>query len=75
MTYGHIIVGAHVTGVCSAGSADFVRGLGADEVRDYAGEGWLKAGDGFDVILDTCGATSFARCRRAPPVSDRLEVP
>ena len=33
-------LGAHVVGVCSAANAAFVRGLGADDVVDYAARGF-----------------------------------
>jgi NADPH:quinone reductase-like Zn-dependent oxidoreductase len=44
--------GAHVTAVCSARNADFVRALGADEVLDYAVADYTRGEGRFDVILD-----------------------
>ncbi len=55
---GHIAVqlgkamGAHVTGLASAGHLDLVRELGADEAIDYRAPGELGR---FDVVLDTVG--------------------
>jgi len=59
-------LGARVTGVCSAGNADYVRTLGADAVVDYAMTDWTR-GDGghHDVILDAACASDFGRARRA----------
>ena len=57
--------GAEVTAVCSARNADLVRSLGADHVIDYAVEDFTRRGDHYDVIFDTIGASSFARCRGA----------
>ncbi len=44
--------GAHVTAVCSARNADFVRALGADEVIDYEVTDYTRGEGRFDVILD-----------------------
>lgn len=55
--------GAAVTGVCSAGKLDFVRGLGADAVLDYTREDFTAAGAAYDVILDILGKSSFAQCK------------
>ena len=57
-------LGAHVVGVCSAGNADWVRALGADEVVDYAREDFTRRDDRFDVVFDAAGASSFAAARR-----------
>jgi len=48
-------MGARVTAVCGAPNFDFVRGLGADECRDYASDDCPHDGDLFDVVLDTVG--------------------
>ncbi len=51
------IAGAHVTAVTDAARADWVRGLGADEVVDRRPR--LGAlGAGFDVVLDAPGVLS-----------------
>jgi NADPH:quinone reductase-like Zn-dependent oxidoreductase len=57
--------GAHVTAVCGARNFDFVRGLGADDVRDYATDDLPRAGDSFDLIFDTVGKSRPWRWLRA----------
>lgn len=63
-------LGARVTGVCSAGNADYVRTLGADAVIDYATTDWTRGEDGgpgggrYDVVLDAACASDFVRARR-----------
>jgi NADPH:quinone reductase-like Zn-dependent oxidoreductase len=48
-------LGAHVTGVCSAGKAEFVRSLGADDVIDYAKTPIDEIDREFDVVIDIGG--------------------
>ncbi len=56
--------GAHwVVGVCSSGNADFVRGLGADQVVEYGSEDFTS--QQWDVIIDCIGNRSDAEIRRA----------
>ena len=55
--------GAHVTAVCSTGNAELVRSLGAHEVVDYTREDFTHNGDTYDIVFDTAGKSSFARCR------------
>jgi NADPH:quinone reductase-like Zn-dependent oxidoreductase len=55
---------AYVVAVCSAGNAEFVRTLGADEVVDYAREDFTRRADRFDVIFDAACASTFAASRR-----------
>ena len=57
--------GAEVTAVCSARNADLVRSLGADHVIDYAVDDFAQRFGHYDVIFDTIGASSFARCHGA----------
>jgi NADPH:quinone reductase-like Zn-dependent oxidoreductase len=57
-------MGATVSGVCSAGNADFVRSLGADEVIDYAREDFAAGGRRFDAVMDTHGNAPYSRSRR-----------
>jgi len=57
-------LGTHVVGVCSAGNAEFVRGLGADEVIDYAREDFARRDDRFDVVFDVAATSSFAAAKR-----------
>jgi len=57
-------LGTHVTGVCSAANAEFVRGLGADQMIDYARSDFTKRSDRFDVVFDAAGASSFDAAKR-----------
>jgi NADPH:quinone reductase-like Zn-dependent oxidoreductase len=64
-------LGAHVVAVCSAGNADFVRSLGADEVVDYAKDDFTRRDDRFDVVFDAASASSFVDSRRVLTESGR----
>jgi NADPH:quinone reductase-like Zn-dependent oxidoreductase len=55
--------GADVTAVCNSRNFDLVRSLGADEVIDYTQDDFTKNGQSYDVIFDSVGKQSFARCR------------
>jgi len=55
--------GATVTGVTSAGNADFVRHLGASRVIDYAVSDVRALSDRFDVVFDAVGNLSIATGR------------
>lgn len=55
---------AHVTAVCSAGKADFVRALGADKVLDYRQDDFAGSGP-YDVIVDIGGNATLRRLRQA----------
>ena len=59
------VLGAHVTGVCSAAKSDLVRSIGADDVLDYARVDFTRTGQRYDVILDMIGDRPLGRCRRA----------
>jgi NADPH:quinone reductase-like Zn-dependent oxidoreductase len=54
--------GAEVTGVTSAGNAELVHGLGADRVIDYATTDFAREQRVYDLVMDTVGNASFARC-------------
>lgn len=56
------LLGAHVSASTSARNQDLVRGLGADEVLDYASERPLGAGD-YDLVLDCFGKLRAAQVR------------
>jgi NADPH:quinone reductase-like Zn-dependent oxidoreductase len=58
-------LGAEVTGVCSTGSVDLVRSLGADHVIDYTSEDFTAGGPRYDVILDNVANRPLRECRRA----------
>jgi NADPH:quinone reductase-like Zn-dependent oxidoreductase len=62
-----------VTATASVRDREFVSGLGADQVIDYADERFEDHVDGADVVLDTVGgdtqARSWRRCARAAPWS------
>ena len=53
--------GAHVTATTSARNAGLVRSLGAERVIDYTAQDFTAEDIGYDLILDTAGATTFAR--------------
>jgi NADPH:quinone reductase-like Zn-dependent oxidoreductase len=64
--------GAEVTAVCSAANEPLVRSLGASHVVDYAREDFATSGKTWDVILDTVGNCSVARCLPALAPGGRL---
>ncbi len=57
-------LGANVVAVCGAANADFVRGLGADEIVDYARADFTRRADRFDVVFDAACVSSFTAARR-----------
>jgi len=57
-------LGAAVDGVCSAPNIELVRSLGAGQVFDYTADDFTKIAAGYDMVLDTVGATSLAKCRK-----------
>ena len=64
-------MGARVTATCSARNAELVRGLGADEVLDYAGDG-ATGGPRYDVIFGAVNTLPISRWRRALPPGGRI---
>lgn len=60
-------IGAKVFTTVRAANAEFVRGLGADEVIDYEKEDYVDAimrltgGQGVDVVFDTIGGDTLSR--------------
>lgn len=66
--------GAHVTAVASAGKADLVRSLGADEVLDYVRTDITEVGGRFDAILDIAGNRPVAALRRVLAATGTLVI-
>jgi NADPH:quinone reductase-like Zn-dependent oxidoreductase len=58
------LLGAEVTGVCSAKNADLVRSLGADHVVDYAKEDYSTHTGRYDVIFDSVSNHSLFAMER-----------
>ena len=56
------ILGAEVTGVCSAAKAARVRALGAEAVLDYRTEAFTDRKGEWDVIFDLAGSAPVAAC-------------
>ena len=53
--------GAYVIATCSAGNADFVRSLGADEVIDYRAGPFEETVGDIDLVVDTVGGDILTR--------------
>ena len=58
------LLGAQVTGVCSAKNVELVTKLGADHVIDYTKEDYTKNPIQYDIVFDTVGKSSFRKCQR-----------
>ena len=54
-------LGAEVAATCSAANADYVAGLGATRVIDYANEDFAEALSDMDVVLDSMGGEVHRR--------------
>ncbi|HEA21099.1 MAG TPA: NAD(P)-dependent alcohol dehydrogenase [Pricia antarctica] len=57
-------LGAKVTGVCSTSNVDMVKSLGADHIINYTQTDFAKTGRTYDIIFDTVGKSSFAKCKK-----------
>ena len=57
--------GAHVTGVCSTGNVELVRGLGADEVVDYSRDPVPPRDGRYDVMFHLAGRVPLPAMRGA----------
>ncbi len=53
--------GAHVATTVSADDADYVRGLGADEVIDYKSQKFEAVVGDLDAVFDTVGGDTYER--------------
>ncbi|WP_342374020.1 NAD(P)-dependent alcohol dehydrogenase [Myxococcus stipitatus] len=82
------ILGADVTGVCSARHVALVRELGASRVLDHGQTDFTRAAERYDVVFNTTFARTFLACRRVlartgryvtvaqpPPRMDRMLGP
>lgn len=58
------LAGARVTGVCSAGKAEVVRGLGAHAVLDYRQRDVTDGDLRYDAVIDTAGRRPLRALRR-----------
>lgn len=54
-------LGAHVATTARSSDAEKVRALGADEVVDYTKADFAEVLSGYDVVLDSLGATSLEK--------------
>jgi len=54
--------GAEVTAVCSASNFPLVKSLGADHLINYTKEDFTKNQLQYDIIYDTVGKVSYAKC-------------
>jgi NADPH:quinone reductase-like Zn-dependent oxidoreductase len=57
-------LGAEVTGVCSTGSVDLVRSIGADHVIDYTLDDLTLSAQRYDVVFDCVGNRPLSAWRR-----------
>ena len=64
---------ATVTGVCSTGSVDLVRDLGADEVIDYSIDDFAGSGP-YDLIIDNVGNRSSRVYKNALTERGRIVI-
>lgn len=55
-------MGAKVTGVTSTRNIGLVQSLGPHALIDYTRQDFATADETYDIIADTVGASSFARC-------------
>jgi NADPH:quinone reductase-like Zn-dependent oxidoreductase len=67
-------LGAEVTAVCSGEKAEFVRGLGADHVVDYAREDVTKRPERYDLVVQLAGDHSLSALRRLLTPRGRLTL-
>lgn len=51
--------GTHVTATARGRDLSLVQRLGAEQVIDYEGGGWVREGSAYDVVLDTVGGRTL----------------
>lgn len=66
------VMGAEVTGVCSAAHLDQARSLGAARVINYVQEDFTLLGQQFDVVFDVACNQSVERCLKVLDPGGRL---
>ncbi|MCA9494407.1 MAG: NAD(P)-dependent alcohol dehydrogenase [Myxococcales bacterium] len=66
------LLGARVTGVCSAASAERVLGIGAERVIVYDETDVFAGDERWDVVLDTVGRAPVAAVRRLATPTGRI---
>lgn len=59
------LLGARVTAACSAPNAEWVAGLGAEAVLDYAAVNVARPAEPYDALLDAVAARPYRHWRRA----------
>lgn len=64
--------GASVTGVCSGENGDLVKSLGAGRVIDYTKVDVTRESQQYDLIFDTVGKLSAARCKQLLALNGRF---
>jgi NADPH:quinone reductase-like Zn-dependent oxidoreductase len=58
------VLGAEVSGVCSARNVELVRSIGAGRVFDYTREDFTRSGERYDVVFDLVANHPISECRR-----------
>jgi len=58
-----VYFGAEVTATCRGKDFELVKSLGATRVIDYTREDFTQTDEKYDYVYDTCGKSSFGRCK------------
>ena len=58
--------------MCSTVNLALVTSIGADRVIDYTKEDFTRTAEAYDIIFDTVGQASFAKCENALKPGGRL---